>query len=157
MRSMVTRLFAASRRGHGVGSHEVGSHGVGSHRVGSRARAAMLAAGTALGLALASLVAGPAMATAATALPLPTQYTTSPAPQNGNPADPCGVQAPYGYVGLTINMPTFSAVVNGGPTDDLVAAHFQIWPVDSPAAVTDLTSAALPPGDTVRVSALNSV
>jgi len=117
----------------------------------------MLAAGTALGLALASLVAGPAMATAATALPLPTQYTTSPAPQNGNPADPCGVQAPYGYVGLTINMPTFSAVVNGGPTDDLVAAHFQIWPVDSPAAVTDLTSAALPPGDTVRVSAPNSI
>jgi hypothetical protein len=50
-----------------------------------------------------------------------------------------------------------SAVLNGNPTDASVAAHFQIWPVDSPTSVTDLTSIALPPGDNVSVTVADNV
>jgi len=123
-------------------------------RIGLKARSCVAA----LGLAAASVAVAPGVAAADTAaLPAPTQYTTWPAPANGNPLDPCGQQEPYGYVGLSISDLTFSATANGGPTDSQVAAHFQIWPVDSPSTVTDATSITLPPGDTVSVSVPNSV
>jgi hypothetical protein len=68
----------------------------------------------------------------------------------------CGVAQPYGYIGETVSGVNLGAVVNGSPTDTQVAAHFQIWPVDSPASVTDLTSIALPPGGQVGVTVANS-
>jgi hypothetical protein len=137
--SMFARLSRALRPGHRIGVRTTSSAAV-------------------LGLVVASLAAAPGIAAASTATPpAPTQYTTSPAPMNGNSQDPCGQHEPYGYIGLSPQGVTFSAVVNGGSTDSQVAAHFQIWPTDSPATVTDATSSALPPGDTVSVSVADSV
>ena len=97
-----------------------------------------------------------AAADTGTPLPVPTQPSTSPAAVNGNPQDVCGTQQPYGYIGLSTLGVNLIAVVNGNPTDASVAAHFQIWPVDSPQTVTDLTSIALPPGDRVTVDVADS-
>lgn len=131
-----------------------------SHALKPRSRFGVKASSCAAALALAAagVVAAPGIAAADTAtLPAPTQYTTSPAPVGGNPQDPCGSQQPYGYVGLTAGYLTFTAVVHGAATDAQAAAHFQVWPVDSPSTVTDVTSISLPPGDTVSVTVPNSV
>ena len=119
-------------------------------------RFAVVVSALALAASGSIVAARSAAADTSTPLPVPTQLSTNPAPVNGNPQDACGTQQPYGYIGLSSLGVDLIAVVNGNSTDTSVAAHFQIWPVDSPQTVTDLTSVALPPGDRVTVEVADS-
>jgi hypothetical protein len=110
----------------------------------ARLRLSVLAVVTIVGC---GIVLAPAVE-AATTLPTPTTFGTSPAPLSGSSSDPCGFSQPYGYIGT--GDITFSAVisVSGGAT---AAAEFSIVPGDGSPPL-DFVTAALTDGSTARVT-----
>src|SRR5580700_7352285 len=98
-------------------------------------------------LAIGVSMAAPQIATAATTLPTPTTFGTSPAPLSGSATDPCGFTAPYGYIGAG-NI-TFSAVLTA-PSGINPQAEFLIVPSDGSASL-DFVTASLPSGSSASV------
>lgn len=116
---------------------------MGSLRMPAWLRPSVLAA--VVVMASGAFLASPAGA--ATTLPTPTTFGTSPTPLSGSPSDPCGFSQPYGFIGL--GDITFSAVISA-PGGGTAAAEFLIVPSDGSAPL-DFTTAALPDGLTASV------